>query len=141
MEAVNARIQKKALFKNWIKIVGPKLAEHTAPVMQDQKLIVIVNEPRWMAALQQIKEILSKKVNEFLKSSRPIDLELRLGKISPFPRTHTSSAVGDRKLSSEQAAKIENLLCPIKNNERLKQTLKDVLVRHCHHNQNFLEKQ
>ncbi len=140
MEAVKARIQKKALVKNWIKIVGPKLAEHTAPVMQDQKLIVIVNEPRWMAALQQIEGILSKKVNEFLKSSRPIDLELRLGKISSFPRPHTSSSIVVRKLTSEQAVKIENLLCPIKNNEKLKQTLKDVLVRHCHHNQNFLDK-
>jgi len=140
IEAVNARLQKKTLVKNWIKIVGSKLAEHTAPVMQDRKLIVIVNEPRWMAALQQIEGILSKKVNEFLKSSQPIDLELRLGKVSSFPRPHTSSAIVDRKLTSEQAIKIENLLCPIKNNEKLKQTLKNVLVRQCHHNQNFLEK-
>jgi len=140
MDAVNARLQKKALFKNWVKIVGPKLAEHTAPVMQDQKLIVIVNEPRWMAALKQIEGILNKKVNEFLKSSKPIDLELRLGKVSSFRRSPTSSAIGNREISCEQAVRIENLLCPIKNNEKLKQTLKNVLVRHCHHNQNFLGK-
>jgi hypothetical protein len=140
MEAVNARIQKKALAKNWVKIVGPKLAEHTAPVMKDQKLVVIVNEQRWMAALQQIEGILSKKVNAFLKSSQPVTLELRLGKVSSFPRPHASSAIGSRELTSEQAVRIENLLCPIKNNEKLKQTLKNVLVRHCHHDQNFLEK-
>lgn len=140
IEAVNARIQKTSLVKNWIKIVGSKLAEHTAPVMQGQKLIVIVNEPRWMAALQQIEGILSKKVNEFLKSSQPIDLELRLGKVSSFPRPRTSSEIVDRNLTSEQTVNIENLLCPIKNNERLKQTLKNVLERHCHHNQNFLDK-
>jgi hypothetical protein len=140
MEAVKARLQKKALFKNWVKIVGPKLAEHTAPVMQDQKLIVIVNEPRWMAALKQIEGILNKKVNEFLKSSKPIDLELRLGKVSSFRRFPTSSAIENRELTDEQAVRIENLLCPIKNNEKLKQTLKNVLVRHCHHDQNFLGK-
>lgn len=140
MEAVNARLQKKTLVKNWVKIVGPKLAEHTIPLMQDQKLIVIVNEPRWMAALQQIKGILSKKVNEFLKSSHPLELEIRLGKISSFARIHSSSAIEDKKITSEQAVKIENLLGSIKHNEKLKQTLKNVLVRHCNHNQNFLEK-
>ncbi|MEW5800532.1 MAG: DUF721 domain-containing protein [bacterium] len=143
MEAVKARLQKKALVKNWIKIVGPKLAEHTAPCMQEQKLIVIVNEPGWMAALQQIEGILKRKVNEFLKSDQPVDIELRLGKIPSFtrPYPYLSSAVKKKpEITSDQAARIEHLLYPVKNNEKLKKTLKNVLIRHCCHDQNFLEK-
>ncbi|MEW6379199.1 MAG: DUF721 domain-containing protein [bacterium] len=145
MEAVNTRIQRKSLARNWIKIVGQKLAEHTAPItLQNQKLIVVVDDPKWMTALKQTEGIFRKKVNEFLKSDQPLSIELRLGKISPLLSRHPSSPKAKPEpapgLTAKQEERIESLLSPIKNNEKLKQTLKDILTRHCRHDQRFLEK-
>ncbi|MCL6583577.1 MAG: DUF721 domain-containing protein [bacterium] len=146
-EAIESQIQRQALRKNWIKIVGPKLSEHTAPLaLQNHKLIVAVDEPKWMVALQQIEALLSKKVNEFLNASQPISLELRLKRVfpKPLPNLSSSSKVEAEqqpaKITAEREAEIDRLLGPIKNNDRLKQTLRGILIKHCLHDQHFLEK-
>ena len=45
--AINTRLEKDRLVKNWVTIVGPKLAEHTMPLyIKDQKITVAVDESR-----------------------------------------------------------------------------------------------
>ena len=72
-------LQKRALVRNWAKIVGPQLAEHTkVATVHGQKLVVLVDESKWINALQQMKELLNEKVAEFFKVEQPINIEFRL---------------------------------------------------------------
>jgi len=67
-KAIKTRLEKDNLVKNWVNIVGPKLAEHTKPLdIQNQKIIVAVDETKWMSVVQQNEKQLKKKIIEFIK--------------------------------------------------------------------------
>lgn len=156
-KSIKDRLEKDNLIKHWIKIVGPKLAEHTKPIsIQDQKIIVAVDEPKWMFVIQQSKKQLAEKINEFIKFSNKRSVvdnqensEALLKKqentytmgfilkkipFSVYPSHNISIIKAD--LDREKIIKIEHILNPIKNNEKLKQVFHTILVKYYQNNQN-----
>lgn len=154
-KAIKTRLEKDNLVKNWVNIVGPKLAEHTKPLdIQNQKIIVAVDETKWMSVVQQNEKQLKKKINEFIKlrNKRSIignqervralhkensyALKLILGKMpsSDYPSPHASIIEPD--LDRETVIKIEGIINHIKNNEKLKQVFSNILIKYYQYNQN-----
>ena len=156
-KAIKTRLEKDNLVNNWIKIVGPRLAEHTRPLyIKDQKIIVAVDETKWMSVMQQNEKQLEKKINEFIKGRNKLSilsnqekpkamhkekennyaLKLILGKMpssdSPSPR----ASVIEPELDRETVVKIEGILSHIKNNEKLRQVFSNILVKYYTYNRN-----
>jgi len=160
-KVIKNRLEKNNLVKNWANIVGLKLAEHTTPLdIQNQKIIVAVDETKWMSVVQQNEKQLKKKINEFLKlrdkqliidnqekmrvlhkeKKSSYALKLILGKIpsSDYPSPHASIIEPD--LDKETVIKIEGILNHIKNNEKLKQVFSNILTKYYQYNQNCTTK-
>jgi len=156
-KAIKTRLEKDNLIKNWVNIVGPKLAEHTKPLdIQDQKIIVAVDETKWMSVVQQNEKQLKKKIKKFMKlrgkqsiignqekvralhkeeeNSYALKLILEKMPSSDYPSPHASIIEPD--LDKETVIKIEGILNHIKNNEKLKQVFSNILTKYYRYNQN-----
>ena len=158
-KAIKTRLEKDNLVKNWVNIVGPKLAEHTKPLdIQNQKIIVAVDETKWMSVVQQNEKQLKKKINEFIKlrdkrsiignqekvralhkeEENSYALKLILGEMPPsdYFSPHPHASIIETDLDRETVIKIEGILNHIKNNEKLKQVFSDILTKYYRYNQN-----
>ena len=150
-KAIKTRLEKDNLIKNWVNIVGPKLAEHTKPLdIQNQKIIVAVDETKWMSVVQQNEKQLKKKIKNFIKlrgkqsiignqekvralhkeEENSYTLKLILGKIpsSDYPSPHPHASIIEPDLDGETVIKIEGIVNHIKNNEKLKQVFSNILT-------------
>ena len=157
-KTIKARLEKDNLVKNWVKIVGPKLAEHTKPLsIRDQKVAVIVDEPKWMSVMEQIQKELTQKINEFIKLSskqsisgnnqkrsetllqkrkHSYTIKLTLGKIFSSVYPSPTVSIIEPDLDKEKKLKIEHILNHIKNNEKLQQVFYNIFVKYYQYNQN-----
>jgi len=156
-KAIKTSVEKNDLVKNWINIVGPKLAEHTRPLdIQNQKIIVAVDETKWMAVVLQNEKQLEQKINEFIKSKNKLStlgnqkkpiilhrekensyaLKLILGKMPSSNHPSPDTSIIEPDLDKETVLKIEGILNRIKNNEKLKQVFSNILVNYYQCNRN-----
>ena len=151
-KTIKARLEKDDLIKNWIKIVGPKLAEHTNPLsIQDQKITVMVDEQKWIPVIQQNKNAIEKKINTFIikkldknnkkqntlfrGQERGYELKLILGEIPSTVFPSTGTLIIEPVLDKEKMIKIERILTRLKNNKKLKQVFYNILIKYYQYNQ------
>ena len=145
--AINTRLEKDRLVKNWVTIVGPKLAEHTMPLyIKDQKITVAVDESKWMAEMQQNEKQIKQKINEFIKAENKLshlfhqkktktshkkntiyELQFILAKIPLTDYATPPTSAREHELDKETSIIIEGIVNHVKNNEKLKQVFSNIL--------------
>ncbi len=134
------RCQKESLKKNWSRIIGSKLAEHTELVdCQDENIIIAVDDQKWMSALQHTVKQINNNIKGFFKSTMSnsfsqnnFNIKFILGHVpsSSNGASLTDSDRKEKKLDLEQRKKIEQLLAPISNNKELKGVFHNILLKY-----------
>jgi len=104
--------------KSWADAVGESIARHAAPeTLKEGRLTVTVDGSAWMNQLSMLAPAIIEKVNAELSSDAVQDLRFRLGKVGPraAPAKEGETRPPRRKPSSEEKARIEEALSPIKD--------------------------
>jgi hypothetical protein len=116
------------LFKNFQRIIGPRLAPHVKIKDIDKKILYAeVAHPGWMQALLLQKGLFIKRINELYPGVEIKDIKIKITKDFPRPKNR-SQTKGDQELTSEHSAhEVEAMLASLDENE-LKIALKKLFA-------------
>jgi hypothetical protein len=127
---INVPMKTYSIWGAWKEIVGESVASQTQPrSIRNRILFIDVSHPTWIQQLQFLKPTLLEKVNAFLGQPLIDDIRFRLGKIpSTPPSPSKTSDWHEEDLDEETLKRIEDALQEIEN-EEVKRTLRELLIK------------
>jgi predicted nucleic acid-binding Zn ribbon protein len=82
-----------AVFGDWERLVGPRVAEHAAPVaLSGGRLVVRADDPAWASQLRWLEQDLLARLDAALGPQTVTSIEVRVGPADDRPRGRAGRA-------------------------------------------------
>ena len=127
---IDVPLKAHSIWAAWKEIVGESVALHAQPrSIHNRILFINVSHSTWIQQLQFLKPTLIEKINAYLGEALIEDIRFRLGKISPIIPAPSKTPDWRRQGLGEGTLKqIDNLLRKIEDQE-VKKSLREVLIK------------
>ncbi len=115
-KSVKEHLKNHEIWSKWAEIVGPELSRVTSPAeMKTKVLEVHVAHQAWAQQLHFLKPSIIGKIRSVCPSSRVLDLQFRVGKVTPSPLPSKKDSLFFGKKDT-----------PVQLSERMEMTLRAV---------------